>query len=245
MLPVDPRVVSVLTIIVTAIASHADRFHRMMEAAATTAAAIETAAADAAGGAPSVQSTPPMSRRGSLSRSGVGVAPPPLVQPPAPTDLAGMLLEALSPAPPGMYGAEPGAEPLLRTSRRFSSSNLAAAPSGEDAANEADEGLLPSPGRRSSSESLAMGEPGPQLAGTVSVSIETLQVRGRFPPPCPPLATTYCRPLPPTAANCRLLPRTAPCCRPLPLTAPPCRSLPCPAATRPAVAGGAGGARRA
>ena len=50
MLPVDPRVVSVLTIIVTAISSHADRFHRMVEAAATTAAANETAAADAAGG---------------------------------------------------------------------------------------------------------------------------------------------------------------------------------------------------
>ena len=50
MLPVDPRVVSVLTIIVTAIALHADRFHRMVEAAATTAAANETAAADAAGG---------------------------------------------------------------------------------------------------------------------------------------------------------------------------------------------------
>jgi|TARA_B110001469_G_C9519868_1_gene258791 hypothetical protein len=55
MLPVDPRVVSVLTIIVRAIASHGARFHRMMEAAASTAAANETAAAaDAAGGAPSV-----------------------------------------------------------------------------------------------------------------------------------------------------------------------------------------------
>ena len=233
MLPVDPRVVSVLTIIVTAIASHADRFHRMMEAAATTAAANETAAADAAGGAPTAQSTPPVSRRGSVSRSGVGVALP-AVQPPDPTDLAGMLLEALSPAPPGTYGAEPAQGTNTHdsrvSSRRISSSNLAAAPtSDENAAEEATEGLFSSPGRVPSSEYSAVGEAGPQAAGTVSVSIETLQVRvrvrGLFPAQCPPFAAAHCRPLPPTAPHCRSLPLTTAFC--------------------PAVAGGAGGLRRA
>ena len=224
MLPLDPRVVSVLTIIVTAIALHADRFHRMMEAAATTAAANETAAADAAGGAPTAQSTPPVSRRGSVS------------QPLDPTDLAGMLLEALSPAPPGTYGAEPAQGTNTHdsrvSSRRFSRSNLHAAPtSDENAAEEATEGLFPSPDRLPSSEYSAMGEAGPQAAGTVSVSIETLQVRvrGLFPALCPPLS------LPPTAAHCPSLPHTAAHCRSLPLATAIC----------PAVAGGAGGLRRA
>jgi hypothetical protein len=181
MLPVDPRVVSVLTIIVTAITSHADRFHRMVEAAATTAAANETAAADAAGGAP-LQSTPPMSRRGSVSRSGVGVAPPTPVQPPDPTDLAGLLLEALAPAPPGTYTEDPlaqGTSPDAR-SRRLSSLSFAAAPElGESAAEE----LAASPGPRPSAEAPEGEAAGPQAAGTASVPMETLQARR----PCPPL----------------------------------------------------------
>ena len=184
MLPVDPRIVSVLSLIVQAVASHADAFSRVAAAAAASAAAAAEAASAAAAAAASPAaadeaaaavassgSRPATSRPGSARRpsrpGSAGAewnAPPPLSTPDgADALLANALSEALSPANCSVYGSAGPGTPRQRS--RMGSQRASRRPSAiipltgayGDASDESPPQLLEGDGSRALSPVPPMG----------------------------------------------------------------------------------------